>query len=196
MAMDAAKRSELDDQNDQGREPPRAGQPPVESEEAVPDELEALRREVAELREKNLRLLAEQRNQQQRAQRERAEALRYAEGELARELLVVLDDLERTQESARETRKVQVVADGVRIIYEHFLKVLKGRGIEPIVAQGQPFDPGLHEAMLQRPSDEHPAGTVMEELARGYQMHDRVLRPSRVVVSSGPADGAGVDASG
>ena len=184
--MDVAKPTDLDDQNDLEPELPSQAEPPAEPQEA-PDELETLRREVEELREKNLRSLAEQRNQQQRAEREQARALKYAEGDFARDLLVVLDDLERTRESASEAGDVPGVADGVRIVYEHFLKVLKGRHIEPIEALGRPFDPGLHQAMLQHPSDEHPAGTVMEELTRGYQMHDRVLRHSRVIVSSGPA---------
>lgn len=192
--MDVAKPTDLNDQNDRESELPSEEEAPAEAQEA-PDELETVRREVEELREKNLRLLAEQRNQQQRAERERAQALKYAEGDFARELLVVLDDLERTRESVEEAADVQAVADGVRIIYEHFLKVLKGHHIEPIEALGQPFDPDLHAAMLQQPSDEHPAGTVMEELTRGYKMHDRVLRHSRVVVSSGPAEAADADAS-
>ena len=112
-------------------------------------------------------MLAESRNLQQRAQRDKAEALKFAEADFSRELLVVLDDLERTQESAGAVTDVQAVTDGVRIVYEHFLKVLKGRGIEPIEALGTPFDPAVHEAIMQQPSDEHAAGTVMQEVARG-----------------------------
>jgi molecular chaperone GrpE len=157
--------------------------PPTQEE----TELAALRRQVQELQEKNLRLLAETQNLQKRAHREKQEALRFAEAELARELLVVLDDLERVQESARTASDAQAVADGVRIVYEQFIKVLKSRNIEAIQANGQIFDPAFHEAVMQQPSDEHPAGTVVQELARGYLMHHRVLRPSRVIVSSGPA---------
>lgn len=155
---------------------------------ALPEEqIEALQREVEQLRDKNLRLIAEAQNQQKRAARERQEAIRYAEAAFARALLVILDDLERTQESAAAASDVKAVSDGVRIVYEHFLKVFAQHGIEPIQADGQPFDPAVHEAILQQPSDEHPAGTVVNEIARGYRMHERVLRPSRVVVSSGPA---------
>ena len=150
------------------------------------DELTALQREVEELRDKNLRLLAELQNQQKRAQREKQEAQRFAEFEFARDLLVVLDDLERTQEAAKTASSAQAVADGVRIIYEHFLKVLRDCHIEPIQAVGKPFDPAFHEALLQLPSPDQPAGTVLQELARGYTMHERVMRPTRVVVSSGP----------
>lgn len=156
----------------------------------VLDERATLQREVDELRDKNLRLMAELQNQQKRAQREKQESLRFAEFEFARELLVVIDDLARTQESAQTATDVRAVAEGVRILYEHFLKLLRGRHIEPIEAAGRPFDPEIHEAVLQQPSADQPAGTVLQELARGYKMHERVLRPSRVIVSSGPPPAA------
>ncbi len=174
----AAKTTDVDErQADQARSEQAA---------VAEDELTALRREVQELRDKNLRLIAESQNAQKRAEREKQEALRFAAFEFARELLPVLDDLERTQASAREAQAGQAVADGVRIVYEHFLKVLKHRHIERIEAAGQPFDPTYHEAMLQQPSTEQPAGTVIQELSRGYTMYERVLRSSRVSVSGGP----------
>ena len=141
---------------------------------------------IETLHDENLRLMAELRNVRQRAQREKQEALKYAEADFARELLVVLDDLERTQASVQTADNVQAVAEGVRIVYEHFLKVLRAHQIEPIEALGKAFDPDCHAAMMQQPSDEHPAGTVVQELARGYRMYGRVIRPSKVVVSSGP----------
>lgn len=153
---------------------------------APPDELAALRKELDDLRGKHLRLQAELQNQQKRAQREQFEAVRFAEATLARELLVVLDDLERTQEAARTANNTQAVADGVRIVYEHFVKILRDHRIAPIEAVGKPFDPSFHEAIMQQPSADHPAGTIIQEIARGYTMHERVLRHSRVIVSSGP----------
>lgn len=142
---------------------------------------------IARLEEEKLRLQAELQNVVKRALREKQEALKYAESDFAKELLVILDDFERTQESAKTAENVRAVADGVRIVYEHFLKVLRSRGVEPVEATGRPFDPDRHEAMLQQPSAEHPAGTVIQELQRGYMMYERVLRPARVIVSSGPA---------
>lgn len=156
----------------------------------APEEQVTLQQEVEELRDKNLRLVAELQNLQKRAQREQTEAVRYAEANFARDLLVVIDDLERTLASAQEFESTGAVADGVRIVYEHLLKVFEQHGIRPIVAEGQPFDPDVHEAMLQQPSNEVPAGTVVKELNRGYKMHARVLRPSRVIVSSGAAAAA------
>ncbi len=164
----------------------------VESEQAADvvdeDPIAALERERDALKEEMLRLIAEGRNQAARFSRERQDARKYANGDFARDLLVVLDDLERTQKSAETATDVEPVADGVRIVYEHFLKVLKDHGVEPIEALDQEFDPSYHQALLKQPSDEHPAGRVIEEAARGYKMHDRVLRPSRVIVSSGPAE--------
>lgn len=157
-----------------------------EVEDKRPAEEPSLEQQVETLRDENLRLTAELRNVALRAQREKQEALRYAEADFAKELLIVLDDLERTLESVKTAEDVQSVVEGVRIVYEHFLKVLRGRNIEAIEAKGQAFDPLLHEAMMQQPSEDRPAGVVLEELLRGYQMHGRVIRPTKVVVSSRP----------
>ncbi len=156
------------------------------SAEQQPDPQEEIKR----LKEENLRLLAELRNVTQRAQREKAEELKHAESELAKELLPVLDDLERTLNSAAETEDAEQIIEGVRIVYEHFLKVLRHRHIKPIDTVGKPFDPNRHEALMQQPSDEHPPNTVIQEVQRGYTMHDRVIRPAKVIVSALPAEAA------
>lgn len=156
----------------------------------------SLEEQIESLRDENLRLTAELRNVAQRAQREKQEALRYAEADFAKELLIVLDDLERTLESVKTVEDVQSVVEGVRIVYDHFLKVLRGRDIEAIEARGEAFDPLLHAAMMQQPSADHPAGVVLEEILRGYKMHGRVIRPTRVVVSSGPPTAPKDQASG
>lgn len=148
-------------------------------------ELDVMRRELGELRDKNLRLIAEARNLSQRLQREKEESLRFAEADFARELLPVIDDLLRTQETIAAEDPGGKAADAVRISIEQFMKVLRAHRVEPIVAEGQPFDPAFHEAILQQPSDSVPAGHVLKEIHRGYRMHDRVLRTARVIVSSG-----------
>jgi molecular chaperone GrpE len=158
--------------------------PPTPGSEA--ERLQALEAEVASLKDQNLRLMAETRNIQQRTQRDMAETLKFAEANFARELLLVLDDLGRTREAVENGESVSAISEGVRIVLEHFLKLLHSRGIVPIEALGQPFDPHLHEAILKQPSNEYPAGVVMQEVAPGYTMHDRVLRPTRVIVSGGP----------
>jgi molecular chaperone GrpE len=167
-------------------EPEETGAAAPEPATEVAEEAQTPEQQIETLRDENLRLMAELRNVRERAQREKQEALTYAEADFARELLVVVDDLERTQQAANSADNAQAVAEGVRIVYEHFLKVLRGRSIEPIEALHQPFDPDLHEALMQQPSAEHPAGTVIQELAHGYRMGARVIRPAKVVVSSGP----------
>ncbi|MCG3127277.1 MAG: Protein GrpE [Phycisphaerae bacterium] len=166
-----------------GAAPPEAVTP---AGPATPEErIAALEREVAALRDENLRIIAEARNQQQRAARDRQEALKFAEADFARELLVILDDFDRTLDSARGATDVKAVAEGVRIVYEHFLKVLKSRNVESFASLGQPFDPSRHEALLRQPSEQYAEGTVMNEVARGYSMHERILRAARVIVSAG-----------
>jgi molecular chaperone GrpE len=171
--------------------PPEVAAPPegaaAESPAPPEDELVALRRELGELRDQNLRLMAELQNQQKRVQRERLAAQRYAEAGLARELLAVLDDLQRAHEAARTTPEASALAEGLGLVVERFTKVLRDHHVVPIDAVGRPFDPTFHEAVLQMPSQEQPAGTVLQEVAPGYVMHERVLRPSRVIVSGGPS---------
>ena len=154
---------------------------------ATSDDLAAriasLEQEVAEQKDKNLRLLAEMQNQQRRAQRDKDESLRYAESAFAKQLLVVLDGLERAQEACQSGADATAIAEGVRIVYDQFMKVLKDHHIQSFDAMDQPFDPHRHEAVAQRPSAHHPPGHVVEQVARGYEMHGRVLRPAKVIVS-------------
>ena len=135
-------------------------------------------------KDKCLRARAELANVQRRVAREKEECLRYAAAGMVRGLLSVLDDLDRVIRSAVEhPENVAAIVDGVKLTREAFLKVLAEHQVTEIPAVGQPFDPAVHEAMMQRTSDDHPDQTVLEELSRGYRLHDRVLRPARVVVS-------------
>ncbi|GMU82251.1 MAG: hypothetical protein AMXMBFR47_21220 [Planctomycetota bacterium] len=151
--------------------------------ESPADEVATLKKEVEELRERNLRLTAEMRNQLVRLQREKEESLRYAESAFAKQLLGVLDNLDRAVDATASATDPQTVAAGVKIVHEQFLKVLADHGIESILAEGQPFNPDVHEAVMQQPSADVQPGTVLQQLARGYQMHGRVLRPAKVIVS-------------
>lgn len=164
-------------------ESPAATQAVEKEAAALDEELTQLRRDLDELAAREKRLIAEMRNLQQRHQREKEEALRYAEFELARELLVVVDDFERVLEAG--AGDAGATLEGVRIAYDHMMKVLRQRGIAPIEAVGKPFDPQYHEALVQQPGADQPPGTVLKEVARGYTMHQRVLRPTRVIVAGG-----------
>ena len=96
----------------------------------------------------------------------------------------------RALEAARASG-ASTILDGVEMVYRQALDTLARHGVEPIEALGRPFDPTYHEAVTQLPSAEHPEGSVARELGRGYRLRDRVLRPSRVAVSTGPAAGEG-----
>jgi molecular chaperone GrpE len=147
------------------------------------------RSELAELREKWLRAKAELQNYQRRVGQEHAESLKYANAEFARSLLVVLDDMERLLEHASESDKDALVA-GFQLIHDNLLKALRQHSVERIEAAGQPFDPAWHEAMMQQPSETHDEPTVLQEVQKGYRLHERVLRPAKVIVSKPPGQAA------
>ncbi len=131
---------------------------------------------------------AEFANYQKRA-RAQAEADRaYAVGPLAADLLHVIDNFERALEAARAAGASPIV-EGLEMVHRQLLETLAKHGVEPIEARGLPFDPSLHEAIAQRPDPQHAQGTVVDEFGRGYRLRDRVLRPSRVVVSAGAGEG-------
>ncbi len=150
---------------------------------AVSPEEAAARSEAQEWRDRCLRARAELANYQKRIEKDRSEAMRYAHAELARALLPVIDDLERLIKGAEEPNAtLETLVKGVQLTRDNFLKVLQQFHVLPIEAHGRPFDPNVHEALLEQASD-HPERTVLQELAKGYKLHDRVLRPSKVIVS-------------
>jgi molecular chaperone GrpE len=132
-------------------------------------------------------------NYQKRAQRDQAQALRYAQTPLAFDLLGPLDNLERAVAAAKQVGETGPLVQGVAMVQAQLLDVFRRHGINRIEAQGRPFDPNLHQAVMQQPSADHPPGTVVQVLEQGYTIHDRVLRPARVAVSTAPTpapDGA------
>lgn len=148
----------------------------------APVDVEAvLRAKVEKLEDSLLRARAEYQNFQRRAAIERSEAIRYANAGLMKSLLSVVDDLERAVSSPGG--ESGTVDEGVRLVYENLLKALREHGLETISTGTEPFDPSVHEALMQKPSADHPSGTILEEFAKGYRLGDRVLRPSKVVVS-------------
>lgn len=156
--------------------------PPAEPSEGPVDEAAALRAQTAELQDKYLRARAEVDNVVRRAQQERLEAVRYGNADLLRSLLTVVDDLERTVAAAAEASGP--VVEGVRLIYEKLLKLLRDSGVETLESVNKLFNPSEHAALLQQPSPDHAPGTVIQEVQRGYRYRDRVLRPAQVIVAS------------
>lgn len=145
--------------------------------------LAAVEAERDALRDKYQRTLAEAENMRKRATREVQDARQYAIAEFARELLAVLDNLQRALDGATSTQKADPLVKGVQMVHEQFLGVLANHGVTIVDAKGQPFDPRCHEAILQDERDDVPPGTVLEELVRGYRLRDRLLRAAVVKVA-------------
>lgn len=156
-----------------------------------------VRTEADEYKDKYLRAKAELANFRRRAENSQAEAVRYGNAELIKALLPTLDDLERVVSAAEaHTDKPEAILDGVKITLDNFRKAIQGFHVKTIEGEGEPFDPAVQEAMMQQPSDDHPDQTVLQVVLKGYRLHDRVLRPAKVIVSkrsedAAPADGAG-----
>ena len=169
---------------DDGNPTPRAGS-------AVPDGCEALREraEAAERkRDEYLDLLqrtrAEFENYQKRVRRDLDEERRYAHLPFARELLPVLDNLQRALGVGQREGEQHPMLQGVALVETQLLNALRRFGVTPIEALGRPFDPMVHEAVAQEPRTDAPPGTVVGVLEPGYRLHERILRPARVVVAA------------
>tara|TARA_B110000483_G_scaffold156757_1_gene186144 strand:- start:67 stop:621 length:555 start_codon:yes stop_codon:yes gene_type:complete len=160
-------------------------------EEYTEDELEldALRAERDALKDKWMRALADAENSRKRSERDRKEAESYGGSKLARDLLPVYDYLKRGLEvSTDEQREVAAaLIEGVELTMREVVNVFKKHGIEPIVPQiGDRFDPQDHEAMFEAPIPGTKAGDIIQVMAEGFMLHDRLLRPAQVGVSSTP----------
>lgn len=155
---------------------------------ATSDPMSELKVKVDQLEEALLRAKADFQNLQRRSANERMEAVRYGNAELMRSLLGVLDDLERSLQAAESLENHQAVREGLRLVHANLLKALRGFGLEVIPALHERFDPLVHEALLQQPTSDFEPGTVMEEVAKGYRLRERVLRPARVIVAKAPEE--------
>lgn len=160
-----------------------AAAPTADAAEA-PVTVETLQERIRDLEDRLLRTRAEVQNVQRRGEQERREAVRYANAELMRRLIAVVDDMERALGALDEAERESPVNAGVRLVYENLLKALREFGMMPVEALHHPFDPHVHEALMRRPSADHPEGTVIEELAKGYVLHERTLRPAKVIVAA------------
>lgn len=156
----------------------------------VEAELAALRAERDELRDRFMRALADAENARKRSDRDRREAEQYGGSKLARDLLPVYDSMKRAVESiSPEQREANAaLIEGVELTMRELLNVFRKHGIEVISpAPGDPFDPQVHQAMFEAPVPGTKAGNVLQVMADGFMLHDRLLRPAQVGVSSTPA---------
>ena len=138
---------------------------------------------AAEVDDRLLRLAADFDNYKKRAARERAEYVAFANERILKELLPILDDLERALSAAEQHEEAQL-EEGVRLVHRSLASLLERQGVKEIATEGK-FDPHVHEALLSQPSDADE-GSVIEVVQKGYKLGDKVLRPARVVVAAPP----------
>lgn len=152
-----------------------------------PEDLEAqlgeIKREAAENYDKYLRSVAELDNYRKRAARERADYIKYANENILRDLLPILDNMERAREHASGGGEIAPFLEGLDLIQAQFRDILSRYGVEVIEALGREFDPNFHEAVMQVPGDAETDNKVVEEFARGYLLNGRLLRPAKVSVA-------------
>lgn len=154
---------------------------------AALDEIEALRAERDELRDRFMRALADAENSRKRGERDRREAEQYGGTRLARDLLPVYDNLNRALNTATDEQKAAASAlfDGVQLTLRELTNVMTRHGVKPITPKvGDMFDPQNHEAMFEAPVPGTKAGQIIQVMTEGFLLHDRLLRPAQVGVSS------------
>jgi molecular chaperone GrpE len=196
------------EERDSGNQPsestdPSASSPDKMTIELLSNELQELKtlheeklKEVEEQSEQLLRLQAEFENFRRRSLKEKQESLKFGHQNLVKDLLSTVDNLERALEHGSQNSGAEVkgILDGVELVHREILGALAKHGVSEIEAEEKIFDPSVHEAMGQIPNRDVPANTVLQVLQKGYLIHDRMLRPSRVIVSREPtADEASID---
>jgi molecular chaperone GrpE len=155
---------------------------------AEPCDEGSLQARLDDARDKYLRLAADFENYKRRARREREELFNYANENLIKELLETVDNLERALDHAQQAGEEgdgKTLLEGVELTHRSLMQALEKLGVLVVSPQGEEFDPNVHEAVRQVPSEAHAAGLVVEVLQKGYLLKDRLLRPALVVVSSG-----------
>lgn len=164
--------------------------------ELLSQELQDLKRfheekvkEFADQKDHFLRLQAEFENFRRRSLKEKQESLRFGHQNLVKDLLSAVDNLERAMEHGAQNAGAEVrgVLDGIALVYREIMSTFDKHGVSQIGAEGQVFDPAVHEAIGQIPNGDVPANTVVQVLQKGYVIHERMVRPSRVLVSRAPA---------
>ena len=151
---------------------------------------ENLRDEIEQLRDEKLRLLADMENLRKRSDRDRMDSIRYGNINFARDILSLGDNLSRALDAipkdAEKTDTITNLINGLRMVQREFTSILEKHGIKKIEALNQRFDHNFHQAMMEIESEEVEEGIVIQEIQSGYNMHDRLLRPSMVGVAKKP----------
>ena len=160
---------------------------PVEAspEDAKNAEIESLKVALAEANNRHLRLMAEFENFRRRNAKEQLELIETANGKLLEKLSEVQDNFERAFAAENKAKDLEAFEKGMQMIYNQFAKVLTDAGLEQIDPTGNEFDPNLHEALMQQPSETIPEGHVVTVFQKGYKLKNKILKTAKVIVSSG-----------
>ncbi len=164
----------------QGEEAPAASDPEAE-----------MQAEIEKWKDTALRAKADLENYRKRMARERTDSIRYGNAALLEALLPILDNFEWGLSAARAESESSSIFQGMSMVYKQIEDFLADQGVTEVKAVGEAFDPNLHDAISQVASDEVPEGTILSQSRKGYRLNDRLLRPSGVVVSQGPATDEG-----
>ncbi len=161
--------------------------------EVVEDETVQLRKELTQAlsdtkthQDQYLRTLADIENLRKRTQKEKDELAKFANENILREILPVIDNLERAVEHAEQAETHDGLFEGVQMTLTQFGQLLSKFGVKPVEAVGKPFDPAYHQAMGQMESEEYPPNTIVQQMQKGYQLNDRLLRPAFVMLAKAP----------
>jgi len=166
--------------------PPLSAAPDMERSETE-DPMAGLQADLDRFRDLALRSQADFENYKKRCAREKEDASKYANASLLERLVAIVDNFKLGLEAARGESEQSPIYSGMTLVLKQLNDLVAENGLQAIEAEGKKFDPNLHEAIAHEPSEQFPEGTVIRQTRRGYRFKDRLLRPSSVVVSSGPA---------
>jgi molecular chaperone GrpE len=156
----------------------------AQEKQAVTSDLEELKKDLADQKDKYLRLVAEFDNYKKRNIKERIELIRNASEELIQELIIVLDDFDRAKKISEEQQNEQIFPEGMRLVYHKLLGLLQSKGLEAMITEGKTFDPQFHEAIteIETPNPELK-GKVFDTVEKGYLLNHKIIRFAKVVVA-------------
>src|SRR5882672_3415625 len=151
------------------------------------DDSDGLQADLDRFRDLALRSQADFENYKKRSAREKEEAIKYANSSLLERLVSIIDNFELGLAAAKKQGEQSPIYSGMVLVQKQLNDLLAENGLQPIEAEGRRFDPNVHEAIAHEPSDRVPEESVVRQTRRGYRLKDRLLRPAKVIVSSGPA---------
>ena len=191
-AMKLDERRETSDESDSEKnsaenssEEAAADQPADQAPESTESAEDVLKAELAAANDRNLRLMAEFDNYRRRTAKEQLELIETANGKLLEKLSEVQDNFERAFASENKAQDLEAFEKGMQMIYNQFAKILTDAGLEQIDPTGAEFDPNMHEALMQQPSETVPEGHVVTVFQKGYKLKNKILKTAKVIVSSG-----------